>query len=125
MPYKNHENEKSRGDEMNRDEVIEMITSDDNLIVRFCTTENLDKGEDMYNVCEFCKYHTKHVVSDNIDMIDIEIARHLYNNHRSAVLKKIYEYQLEKIASAPGQKTLDMLEAVQGKTNEIAGGDSK
>jgi hypothetical protein len=101
---------------MNRDEVIETITSDINLMVRFCTTENLDKGEDVYIVCDFCKYHTKHVIYDNIDTIDDEIARHLYDRHRSAVLKKIYEYQSEKIASAPGQKTLDMLEAVDSKS---------
>ncbi len=93
---------------MNRKEVIDAIISDINLMVRFCTTENLDKGEDVYIVCDFCKYHTKHVLYDRIDTIDDEIARHLYDKHRSEVIKMIYEYRAEKIASAPGQQRLEV-----------------
>jgi len=93
---------------MNRGEVVGIIISDICLIVRFCETVNIDKGEDLYNVCDLCGYRTKHVISDDMSVIDEEIARHLYNRHRSVVLKKIYDYQAEKTANAPGQQRLEV-----------------
>ena len=93
---------------MDREEAVDAITSNVDLIVRLCSTENIEKGEDLYNVCDFCNYHTMHVVSDNMITIDIQIAGHLYDKHRSETIKKINEYELEKIANAEGQQRLEV-----------------
>ena len=91
-----------------RTKFIDTITSNVDLIVRFCSTENVEKGEDLYNVCDFCNYSTIHVVSDNMITIDIQIASHLYDKHRSEMIKKVNEYESERIANAPGQQRLEV-----------------
>ena len=91
-----------------RTKFIDTITSNVDLIVRFCSTENVEKGEDLYNVCDLCNYQTMHVVSDNMITIDIQIAGHLYDKHRSEMIKKVNEYESERIANAPGQQRLEV-----------------
>jgi len=91
-----------------KNKYVDIITSNVDLIVRFCSAENVDKGEDLYNVCDFCNYRTMHVVSDNMITIDIQIASHLYDKHRSEMIKKVNEYEAERIANAPGQQRLEV-----------------
>ena len=45
----------------------------------FADTVNLAVGENVYHTCNFCPYHTKHVLNlSYTDDIDEQIAKHLF-----------------------------------------------
>ena len=70
----------------------------------FADTVNLAVGENVYHTCNFCPYHTKHVLNlSYTDDIDDQIARHLFKEHHAQIMV----YHAFQIGNAKGQTHLD------------------
>ena len=70
----------------------------------FADTVNLAVGENVYHTCNFCPYHTKHVLNlSYTDDIDDQIARHLFKEHHAQIMA----YHAFQIGNAKGQTHLD------------------
>ena len=70
----------------------------------FADTVNLAVGENVYHTCNFCPYHTDHVLNlSYTDDIDDQIARHLFKEHHAQIMA----YHAFQIGNAKGKTHLD------------------
>lgn len=104
-------------DDMGINEFLDIITSNYDLSSRLYSTMNIEKGYNVYNSCNFCKFETSKLggteeieaeIIDTTDQIDMEITRHLYEKHYRECMNIINKYWLETIANKPGQQRLEV-----------------
>lgn len=77
----------------------------------FVFTHNLDSGMNIYHACKYCPYHTKHITnSDSADLetIDNNAIEHVWKEHHYEAVKLALVYRSEAVASASGQKRLEI-----------------
>ena len=100
---------------MEKEEFLKALWSGDfDLLYEFSDVINLEEGFNMYYICKKCDYKTRHVSTfDYMGKIDSAIADHLWENHRSEVVKATLVYEGKKIAAAEGQKNLDNFQEVK------------
>ena len=93
---------------MDMNEFIDIASGNIDIMVKLFNTMNIENGTDLYNVCYFCGYETKHVpIYDDIDEADDDIIKHIYNKHYEKAREAIDEFKLKKAANAKGQSKLE------------------
>lgn len=75
----------------------------------FVFTHNIDHGVDIYHACKYCPYQSEHVDgSDELEKIDKNAIDHFWKEHHYEAVKLALVYRSEEVASASGQKKLEI-----------------